>query len=266
MKCYAFLVLLIIANSGYAQTLTSGATLDPKSKSSDSSSPSASYSLGVVADRRTVQRQSPFWDYIPRPYVYAGPELMGAGYAALAYLGGAGVRVDAEHLLFDAHADYDNGRKSNDGTGYNKKGHDRGLSGSLYYRLHSGWAFGGGAGWGQLSTTNYTKSAWRPRIGGSKDFFTNECRESGCRNDFTMRLGLDYLLKGGDWQNGSQGVAVSFYLPSPAAKRHLFWRESIGIYRFYDTVTDRNNHYLTQLQMSKHHSDSFAEFTIMYRF
>lgn len=191
---------------------------------------------------------------------------MGGGYRSVALLEGVGLRLDTEHLLFDANATYDNGRKTNDATQPNPKGHDRGLKGSIYYRLSSGWAFGGGARWSQLSTTNYAKTAWRPTAGVSKDFFTAECVESGCRDDFTMRIGADYVTKGSDWQNGSQGVDLSIYLPSPSAKRHLFYRETIGLYRFYDTVTDRNNKYLTQQQMGNHHSNCFVEFTVMYRF
>lgn len=204
--------------------------------------------------------------FLPRPYVFLGPELMGGGYAPLAMEGGVGVRVEAEHLTVDANATYDNGHKTYDGTQPNPKGHDRGLDGSLYYRLSSGWAFGGGYTWGQLSTTNYTKSGARPKFGGYKDFLTNNCEENGCRHDFSMRLGVDYLTAGTDKENGSHGVAISFYLPSPHAKRHLFWREMIGIYRFHDTVTDPMNAFLTRQQLGNRYSDCFVEFTVMYRF
>lgn len=91
-------------------------------------------------------------------------------------------------------------------------------------------------------------------------------QREGRRRDFTMRLGSDYVTKGSDWPNGSQGAEITFFVPSPSAKRHLFFREVLGIYRFYDTITDRNNIFLTREQMSKHHWNSFLEMTIMYRF
>jgi len=191
---------------------------------------------------------------------------MGSGYATFAGLVGVGFRSDTEHLIFDAHGDYDNGHKVNDATERNVKGHDRALQGAVYYRLSSGWSFGGGAAWSQLSTTNYTKSAWRPTFGGSKDFFTRDCSEDGCRHDFTMRIGADFVTKGSDWQNGSQGFAFSVYLPSPTAKRHLFYRETIGTYRFHDTVTDRTDPYLTGMEMNHHGLTTYAAFTMMYRF
>jgi hypothetical protein len=74
------------------------------------------------------------------------------------------------------------------------------------------------------------------------------------------------MLKGSNWQNGMQGPLFTFYVPSPAAKAHIFWRETVGIYRVYDTVTDRTNATLTSQQMSNHNWDNFAEFTLMYRF
>jgi len=205
-------------------------------------------------------------DLVPHPYAFAGGEGMGAGYAPVAILGGAGLRVDSKHMLLDTDAWYDNGHKKNDGQEPNPKGHDRGLVGSAYFRLPSGWSFGGGVRWSQLSTTNYVKSALRPTLGGSKDYFHSHCRIEKCATDFSMRLGLDYLLKGSDWQNGLQGPLMTLFIPSPSVKGHIFYRETLGIYRFYDTVTDRVDPLLTREQMSNHHWDSFAEFTIMYRF
>lgn len=205
-------------------------------------------------------------EFTPHPYVFVGPEAMGNGYAPLAFEGGAGIRIDSRHFIFDAYGTYDNGHKTDDGTGSNPKGHDRGLDGSMYYRFSSGWAFGGGYAWSQLSTANYTKSGSRPKVGGNRDFFVRGCEEDGCRHEFTMRIGMDYLLAGTDWQNGSKGTLISFFEPSPDAKRHFFYRELLGIYRYHDTVTDRTDALLTGEESSNHCFDSFVEFTIMYRF
>jgi hypothetical protein len=191
---------------------------------------------------------------------------MGGGYAPVAAMGGAGVRIDSRYFLLDASGSYDNGHKTNDNDQPNPSGHDRGLDGTAYVRLYRGWFFGGGFRWSQLSTTNYAKSGSRPTFGGGRDYFAHNCARENCVREFSMRLSVDYLTRGTDWQNGSQGPLLTFYTPSPSLKRHVFYRESFGVYIFHDTVTDRTNLSMTQQQMSNHHTDSFAEFTIMYRF
>jgi hypothetical protein len=191
---------------------------------------------------------------------------MGGGYASFAAIGGGGFRIDSHRLLLDASGQYDNGRKVNDNDQPNPKGHNRRLLASAYYRLPSGWSFGAGVRWSELSTTNYKKSSWEPALGGSKDYFHQHCQPENCRGDFSARVGIDYLLKGSDWQNGTQGPLFSLYIPSPSVKAHIFYRETMGVYRCYDTVTDRTNAFLTQEQMGNHHWDTFAEFTLMYRF
>ena len=202
---------------------------------------------------------------MPHPYVFAGPVLMPGGYASLAGEAGAGLRIDSEHLLLDAHALYDNGHKAKDNTGPNPKGHDRSVDGSLRYRFASGWAFGGGASWSQLSTTNYTKSAWHPRFGGSRDFFVKNCMAEDCRGEFTMRVEADYFLRGSDRSNGTQGVMLNLYIPSPSLARHLFFREKIAMYRYHDTITTTDDPVVLRREMSNHF-DSYVEFTVMYRF
>ena len=191
---------------------------------------------------------------------------MGGGYAPLAAVGGAGFRIDSHRFLLDASGQYDNGHKVNDNNQPNANGHNRGLVGSAYYRLPSGWSFGAGARWSELSTTNYKKSSWEPTFGGRKDYFHKHCPRENCMRDFSMQLGVDYMLKGSNWKNGTQGPLFTLYLPSPLAKAHIFWRETVGIYRVYDTVTDRTNALLTSQQMSNRHWDTFASFTLMYRF
>jgi hypothetical protein len=203
---------------------------------------------------------------VPRPYAFAGGESMGGGYSPFAAIGGGGFRIDSKRFLLDANGWYDNGRKVNDNDQPNPNGHDRGLVGSAYYRLPSGWSFGAGVRWSELSTTNYTKRHWEPTFGASKDYFRHRCTREHCVVDFSTRLGVDYLLAGSDWQNGSQGPLLTLYIPSPATKAHIFYRETLGIYTFYDTVTDRTNAFLTREQMGNHHVNSFAEFTVMYRF
>ena len=205
-------------------------------------------------------------ELVPRPYAFVGPKQMGAGYAPFAFIGGAGARIDSRHFLLDSNAWYDNGRKTDDNDQPNPKGRDRGLEGSAYYRLSSEWSLGAGARWNELSTSNYHKSALHPTFGGSKDYFRSRCVGEGCVREFSARIGVDYVLAGTDWKNGSQGPLFTLYVPSPAVKAHIFYRETMGVYRVHDTVTDRSDPVLTLQQMSNHSWQAFAEFTAMYRF
>jgi hypothetical protein len=54
--------------------------------------------------------------------------------------------------------------------------------------------------------------------------------------------------------------------PSPREKRHWFYRQELGIYRFHESVTEPTNLSLTQLQRSQKSTDCFADFGILYRF
>jgi len=203
---------------------------------------------------------------VPHPFLYAGAGLMGGGYAPLAWEGGGGLRIDSRHVLASAEGEYDNGHKTNDNDQPNPKGHDRALAATAYFRLSSGWFFGTGARWSQLSTTNYTKGAWRPTVGGGKDYFHKKCALENCVANFSMRLGVDYILPGTDRANALQGPQMSFYMPSPSAKGHIFFRETLGIYTFHETVTEPSNLTLTQQQIGDRSVTSFGELTLMIRF
>jgi hypothetical protein len=202
----------------------------------------------------------------PRPFFYAGAAIMGGGYAPLAGEAGAGLRIDSQHFLVSAEGTYDNGHKTNDNDQPNPSGHDRGLIGLADFRLSSGWFFGAGARWSELSTSKYTKSAWRPTFGGGKDYFHRTCPVESCDADFSMRLSVDYVLPGSDHDNALQGPLVTFYMPSPSAKGHFFFRETIGIYTFHQTVTEPSNLTLTREQVGDRSVTSFGELTLMYRF
>jgi hypothetical protein len=188
------------------------------------------------------------------------------------------LRIDKTHLIWAASAAYDNSHKSNDNTLNNDNGHERSLDSSIYYRFTNTWFVGGGASWSELSTTNYTKQDFHPSVGGGKDYFHKECAGEDCVSQWSFRLQVDYKLKGaehvdakgcsvpnGQCTNELQGPMLSFYLPSPAASGHLFWRETVGIYSFHDTLTSTDPT-LTALQKSHRSVASFLEFTMMYRF
>src|SRR5438045_135444 len=215
---------------------------------------------------------------LPHPFVYGGLGLNGGGYAPLSGKVGAGLRIDTNRLIWSATVTYDNGRKSNDNTINNDKGNDKGLESSIYYRFSNGWFAGGGAGWSKLSTTNYSKQSFHPSIGGGKDYFHKECAGEDCVSNWSMRLQADYQLKGaehvdprgctvanGQCTNELQGPKITLYMPSPARAGHLYWRQTVGVYMFHNTVTSTDPS-LTALQTSKRSVATFLEFVMMYRF
>lgn len=207
--------------------------------------------------------------FVPHPYVMIGPSFMGGGYAVLAYRAEAGFHVESRQWVMKGDAAYDNAHMVNDGDQPNPKGHDRSLESAIYFRppippLSGHWFVGAGFTWSQLSTTNYTKGGSRPLIGGGYDLSLHPC--PACRRDFSMRIALDWLTAGSDWENGSHGPQISFSLPGLREQRHWFWQQRLGIYRFHDTVTDRGNLSLTREEQSKKHFDSFLDFGIIYRF
>jgi len=212
----------------------------------------------------------------PRPFIYGGLGLNGGGYAPLSGKVGAGLRSDQNHLIWSASAAYDNSHKANDKTTNNTNGHERALDSSIYYRFNNGWFLGGGASWSELSTTNYTKQGFHPSVSGGKDY-VHKCAAEGCVTRWSMRLQVDYKMKGaehvdvkgcsvpnGQCTNDLQGPMVSFFLPSPALAGHLYWRETVGVYTFHETVTSTDPA-LTALQKSHRSVTSFLEFTMMYR-
>ena len=214
----------------------------------------------------------------PHPFLFAGLGVNGAGYSSLSGNAGAGLRIDARRLIWEAGASYDTARKSNDNTIDNQKGHSRRLESSLYYRFHSGWFAGGGAGWTQLSTTNYSKQALRPSIGAGKDYFHKQCAAEDCVDEWSMRWQVDYTLKGaehvdpkgctvpnGQCTNDLQGLMLSLYLPSPALARHVFWRTTLGVYTLHTTVTSTDPS-LTVLQKGQRSVTAAFDFAMMYRF
>src|SRR5882724_3663494 len=88
----------------------------------------------------------------PHPYVMGSLSFNGAGYSPLSEILGAGIRMDLRHVIGEAELSYDNARKTNDNTGYNPKGRERGAQSRVFYKLSNGLYFGIGAQWSQLST------------------------------------------------------------------------------------------------------------------
>ena len=142
--------------------------------------------------------------YIPRPYAVTGLSINGAGYNSISEVFGGGFRVDSLRIISNVEVGYNNARKTKDGTIDNRKGHSRSAQARLFYRLPNGFYIGGGAQWEQLSTTNYSKQAWRPTLGVGKDFLGGT---------YSLRLQTMYITKGTDKVNGSQGPEISLTYP-----------------------------------------------------
>jgi hypothetical protein len=217
---------------------------------------------------------------IPHPYVSGSFNLMPGGYAAVAWGAGAGLMWDAPHLVFDSFVGYDTGHKVNDATAHNNKGHDRFLRGSVAFKRGL-WYVGPGARWSQLSTTNYTKGgpiyaagSWHPEFGGGRDW---DSRSSG----LFMRTQVLYMFHSSKevtyypdhtscdgCGNGSQGLDVSLWFPSPSSAIHHHWyvRMNSLTYRFHDTITDPKNVALTWAQSRRSHITNAGEFMLLYRF
>jgi hypothetical protein len=150
-----------------------------------------------------------------------------------------------------------NARKTNDNTVNNSKGHERFLQGRAFYRYRPGLYFGGGAQWSETSTTNYTKKAWRPTFGLGGDHFGES---------YSMRWQGMYILPGTDRANAMQGPELQLWLPSPASRKHFFYRQTLGIYEYHDTITDPTNATLTAQQAAQRHTSAFLDFTFGWRF
>lgn len=203
------------------------------------------------------------------PYVRAGPVLTGGAYRPLALQAEAGLDLETRFCVANASAAYDNDRMTKDRDQPNRKGHDRFLDGGIYCRilgrlLPNRFFIGGGYRWSQLSTTNYTKTANRPQIGGAYDFVHRSCAQ--CERDFSMRIEMNWVITGNDWQNGTHGPEIALTFPSPREKHHWFWEQRTGIYRSHATVTEPSNLPLTQLQRATRSFWCTADFGIEYRF
>jgi hypothetical protein len=201
---------------------------------------------------------------LPHPYISVGPSLMGGGYGRLAYRAEAGIDLESKYAIVRALAAYDDGHKVDDADQPNPNGHDRYLESAAYFRASRGWFAGMGWRWNQLSTSNYAKGGARPEFGGGYDWFLRPCYE--CRRDFSMRIAVDWVTAGNDWENGSHGPDIALTFPAPSEKRHWFWRQDTGIYRFHQTVTAPTDLSLTQQQRANTAIDIFTDFGVLFRF
>jgi hypothetical protein len=205
---------------------------------------------------------------IPRPLFSVGVSLTGGGYRPMALLAKVGFDQEGSNFFANASAAYDNDRMTNDADQPNPKGHDRYLNGGVYFRppwqpFHGAWFVGAGERCSQLSTTNYTKTGNRPQIGGAYDLIQRPC--PNCEHGFSMRITLNWIAAGNDWQNGTHGTGIGLSFPTPRQKRHWFWEESIDIYRSHETVTEPSNLPLTRSQRATRIFWGRVDFGVVYR-
>jgi hypothetical protein len=212
--------------------------------------------LNAIANSSVLPNGDTAAGKYPHPYLTGSFQLQSGGYAPAAWAGGVGVNVELKHLVFDSSASYAAARKVNDNTIDNHSGHQRGVDGNAFYRFNKLYA-GGGASWSQLSTTNYTKQSWHPRIGVGRDWL---------REGFSARGQMLYVMAGDDRLNGTQGPEFSLWLPSPVADHHIFWQQTVGIYTFHETVTDPSDKLLTAEQMGSRSVTCNVSFSLIYRF
>lgn len=183
---------------------------------------------------------------VPHPYAYGGLSLESGGYTPAAGTIGTGLNIESSHALALAEFWADNAHKQDSGTG-----HDIGARARAFYPIRRGWYAGAGVQWNKLATSIYSKQAWRPVFGGGNDIM---------REHLSLRAQLMYVLPGSDHINAVQGPELGFWLPSPATKAHLLYRQTLGLYEFHQSAVSGDP------GTEDRSVAAFSEFTLMYRF
>ena len=213
----------------------------------------------VVERHANLEQKMEMFKFDKRPHLILRPtfNLNGGGFATTSQEIAGGVDFEGKHVVFRGTAAYNNARKANDGTGDNPKGHIRSLNGQLSYRLRNYWFVGTEVGWGQLSTSNYSKQGWAQSFGGGCDFLAG---------DTSFRLRLMYTPPFRDHSNGSQGPSAEFILPSPLAQRHVYFYERLNVSFLHATITDPADRILTEQQKADRSHTASLMLGLMFRF
>ena len=239
-RCFA----IFVAFSCHAQQFPAVTATPAVAATNDSpqmSAPTANLSVTSSTARSAAYSN---W---PLPYMYGGLALSrGAGYSPAAGIVGGGLNIESSRLIVLAESSAENAHKRDSGTGI-----ELDVKGRAFVRAAEGWYFGGGAQWSKLSTVLYDKQAWRPTFGGGKDLL---------RENFSLRAQILYVLPGSDHLNAVQGPEISLWMPSPASRSHVFYRQRIGIYGFHQTSVPGNS------GVNERYLASFVEFTAICRF
>jgi hypothetical protein len=209
--------------------------------------PSAPALAASVSSASTPSHENvPGYSQWPRPFLEGGLSLLQGGYNPAAANAGAGFNLEAKKFLAFACVSADNAHKTTSDTG-----HDAYFQARVFLRFKGDWSAGAGAQWNELTANTYSKQAWRPALGGGKDFVGD---------DYSARAQLVYVFSGDDHLNGSHGPEFSLWLPSPALRRHFFYHQTVGIYQSHQTSVPGNS------GTNDRFVSLFAGFTLMYRF
>jgi hypothetical protein len=185
----------------------------------------------------------------------------------LAYRVEGGIDVESNHIVAQALKTYDNGYKVDDRDQPNLQEHDRYLSSAIYYRQSSGplqrFYFGGVYPWSELSTTDYTKGGGRTRSEAATIWSRALAPIAGATSPYPSTWIGTQLGRTGERQSRPGDHA---YLSLAPEKRHWFWVETIGVYRFHETITELNNPTLVESWRSQNSPYCFGDFGIIYRF
>jgi hypothetical protein len=200
----------------------------------------------------------------PRPYLYGGMSLQGNGNAVVNYVVGLGIQENTHHFLFDGSVEYSNTRNTDVNTINNDSGRTRTIYAAPRLRLKNGWFVGGGAGWSQLSGTNYVKQGWRPFVGGGKDWRITRLSADylWTTSEQVNRQGC--LIPNGQCTSAVRGLDFKWFMPSPMSRSHVLFRMSLSTFRFHTTVTTTDP-ILTRQQKGEMGIGSVLDYTLLLR-
>src|SRR5580704_5702749 len=115
MKNFTLLfTLLLAANSAVAQIQTVNDTLAMRTTLHEGEPITLPKSPKPATENLNDNEGEVSGNYFPRPFLFLGPSLMDGGYAALAWVGEAGLNIEGKYLIFSGDGAYDSGHKVND--------------------------------------------------------------------------------------------------------------------------------------------------------
>ncbi|HEX6881623.1 MAG TPA: hypothetical protein VF135_14730 [Terriglobales bacterium] len=136
------------------------------------------------------------------------------GYQGWGFYGNGGIEYWLKHTTITARAGVDTTDKKLINSGTTLR-----LEGNGYYNFTRNFFAGGGAAWGRLGTSDYSKQAVYPYFGGG----------FGCSD---VVFTANYYLSGTDKSNGLRGVRLETALP---IQRHVQLVQAFGIFSAYPT-------------------------------
>jgi len=189
-------------------------------------------------DKHTELDPEVIFDRFPHAYLMPALSLNGGGFQASSASITGGVMYELPYISLETRGTYNAARKVFDGTGDNPHGHVRSVGAKAFIRLPNLWLIGADYGYGALSTTNYNKTSGGWSYGGGRDLILS---------DTSMRLTALYSPPHGPENSPSagdrsQGLTVTFILPSPITKHRVYFYEVVSGSRFRDGQSSGGMH------------------------